>query len=90
MKPGSWNSGARETAIYRQRSRKQAKVPEPSLGNETGSNNGGTVGDGVSCAVCAVFYAFRPEAIGSSSSKVHGLFQTEFLCFWRETVQEKL
>jgi hypothetical protein len=26
----------------------------------------------------------------SVSRQVHSLFQTEFLCFWRETVQEKL
>jgi hypothetical protein len=56
MKPGSWNSVARETAIARQRPRKQATIPEPSLGNDSARNNEGTVGEGV-------FYAARAEAI---------------------------
>jgi alanine dehydrogenase len=49
------NSGARETAIARQRPCKQAAIPEPSLGNESASNNGGTIGGGVFYVVCAVY-----------------------------------
>jgi hypothetical protein len=35
---------------------KQATISEPSLGNESASNNGGTVGGGI-------FYAVRAEAL---------------------------
>jgi hypothetical protein len=35
MKPESWNIGDRETATAGQRPCKQAKIPEPSLGNES-------------------------------------------------------
>jgi hypothetical protein len=51
--PERRNSGAGETAIATQRPCKQATVPKSSLGNESASNNGETVGGGVFCAVQA-------------------------------------
>jgi hypothetical protein len=63
MTPERWNSGARETAITRQWPCIQETIPEPSLGNETPSNNGGTIEGSVFYVVCAVFYAVHPEAI---------------------------
>jgi hypothetical protein len=54
MTPERWSSGARETAIARQLPCKQAAIPEPSLGNESASNSGWTVGGDVFCAVRAL------------------------------------
>jgi hypothetical protein len=62
MTPEKRNSRARGTAAVRQRPCKQATVPEPLLGNGSDSNNGGTVGGCVFCAVCAVFYVVCPKA----------------------------
>jgi hypothetical protein len=53
MRIDSWNSGARETVVAKQRLCKQATIPEPSLGNESASNNGWTVRGGVLCSVRA-------------------------------------
>jgi hypothetical protein len=57
MMPERWNSGARETAISRQGPCKHATPPEPSLDNESASDNGETIGGGVFYVVRAVFYA---------------------------------
>jgi hypothetical protein len=57
MTPERRNSGARETAIARQRPCKQAAIPEPSLGNESASNNEGTTGGSVFYVDRAVFCA---------------------------------
>jgi hypothetical protein len=53
MRSDRYNSGARETAIARQWPCKQATVPEPSLGSESASDNGRTIGGSVFYAVCA-------------------------------------
>jgi hypothetical protein len=54
MRSDSQNSGARGTTIARQRLCKQSTIPEPSLGNESASNNGGTVESGVFSAVTTI------------------------------------
>jgi hypothetical protein len=69
MTPERRNNGARETATARQRPCKQATIPEPSLGNESASNNGRTVGGGVLYTVRAEESTFEsPESALCSES----------------------